>query len=104
VRCCDGTWNNPDELSKGCPCTDECREGRDGLAPKDDAEVIQLLYNQSGSDPAVTARSRRRVRLSRNVRDCYRFIVENYQAGDELYFFRFQPWRVHRAQHDRADL
>jgi uncharacterized protein (DUF2235 family) len=27
--------------------------------------------------------------LSRHVRECYRFLVENYQPGDQLYFFGF---------------
>jgi hypothetical protein len=29
------------------------------------------------------------VGLSRHVRDCYRFLVENYEPDDELYFFGF---------------
>ena len=29
------------------------------------------------------------VGLSRNVQDCYRFLVENYEPGDELFFFGF---------------
>ena len=29
------------------------------------------------------------VGLSRNVRSCYRFLVDNYEPGDELYFFGF---------------
>ena len=29
------------------------------------------------------------VGLSRNVRECYRFLVENYEPGDELFFFGF---------------
>ena len=29
------------------------------------------------------------VGLSRNVQDCYRFLVDNYEPGDKLYFFGF---------------
>jgi len=32
--------------------------------------------------------------LSCNVRDTYRFLVHNFEPGDELFFFGFQPRRV----------
>jgi len=92
VMCCDGTWNFPDELKKGVPVPTNVVKVAVGLGRDDNAKIPQLLYYQSG----VGTRRRQHVRggvfgygLSGNVRECYRFIVENYQPGDELYFFGF---------------
>lgn len=92
VVCCDGTWNRPDHLNRGVAApTNVCKVAL-GVADKDAEGVSQLLYYQ----PGVGTRRFERIRggafglgLSRNVRDCYRFLVENYQPGDELYFFGF---------------
>jgi uncharacterized protein (DUF2235 family) len=52
----------------------------------------QLLHYARG----VGTRQSQRLRggafgygLSQNVRECYRFLVENYRPGDKLYFFGF---------------
>lgn len=92
VMCCDGTWNNPDQLgSTGVPAPTNVAKLALGVA-EDDKGTPQLLYYQSG----VGTRRFQRVRggvfgygLSRNVRACYRFVVETYEPGDELYFVGF---------------
>ena len=62
------------------------------LADQDDAGYPQLLHYEAG----VGTRRRERlvggmfgVGLSRNVQECYRFLVDNYEPGDKLYFFGF---------------
>jgi uncharacterized protein (DUF2235 family) len=92
VVCCDGTWNRPDQMESGVAAPTNVakialavpREGPDG--------VPQLLHYH----PGVGTRRFERLRggafgfgISRNVRDCYRFLVENYEPGDELYMFGF---------------
>jgi uncharacterized protein (DUF2235 family) len=92
IVCCDGTWNRPDQLDGGLAAPTNVaklalavtREGPDGTA--------QLLHYH----PGVGTRRLERLRggafgfgISRNVRDCYRFLVENYEPGDELYLFGF---------------
>ena len=92
VVCCDGTWNRPDQLSGGVVSPTNvsklalgvAREGRDGTR--------QLLYYHHGVGTQRFERMRGGALgfgLSRNVRECYRFLVENYELGDELYFFGF---------------
>jgi uncharacterized protein (DUF2235 family) len=87
VVCCDGTWNRPDQHAPT-----NVPKVAVGLAGEDGEGTPQLLHYQQG----VGTRRFERLRggafgvgLSRNVRDCYRFLVENYEPGDELYFFGF---------------
>jgi uncharacterized protein (DUF2235 family) len=92
VVCCDGTWNRPDELKQGAPAPTNVSKLALGVAREDPGGMTQLLLYQQG----VGTRRFERIRggafgygLSRNVRDCYRFLVEEYEPGDELYFFGF---------------
>ena len=89
VVCCDGTWNRPDQAS-GSP-TNVSKLAL-GVARADGQGARQLLFYQRG----VGTRRFERLRggvfgfgLSRNVQDCYRFLVKSYEPGDELYFFGF---------------
>lgn len=90
--CCDGTWNRPDQPAGGSSSPTNVAKLALGVAREDSKGTLQLLFYQQG----VGTRRFERVRggafgvgLSRNVRECYRFIVESYQPGDELYLFGF---------------
>jgi len=87
VVCCDGTWNLPDQVSP----TNVSKVAL-GVAAAGTDGVEQGLYYHRG---VGTSRSERLTGgafgfgLSRNVRECYRFVVESYEPGDELFFFGF---------------
>jgi len=90
--CCDGTWNKPDKLSDGVKVPTNVVKVALGVRPVGADGAEQLLYYQRG----VGTRRFQHVRggafgygLSRNVRACYEFLVDNYEPGDELYFFGF---------------
>jgi uncharacterized protein (DUF2235 family) len=92
VVCCDGTWNKPEQLSKGLLAPTNVSKLALAIAREDGAGTRQLVHYQRG----VGTRAWERVRggafgigLSRNVRECYRFLVESYEHGDELFFFGF---------------
>jgi hypothetical protein len=92
VVCCDGTWNRPDQLAGGVAAPTNVTKVALAVAREDSEGIAQLLHYE----PGVGTRRLERVRggafgagLSRNVRSCYRFLVENYEPGDELYFFGF---------------
>lgn len=92
VLCCDGTWNKPDEIRRGFVSPTNVAKLALGLAETDDHGAEQILYYQEG----VGTRRLEHVLggafgygLSSNVRDCYRFLVENYQPGDAIYLFGF---------------
>ena len=87
VMCCDGTWNDPDAAAP----TNVVRVAM-AVAREDSARVPQLVYYHPGVGTKPSERMRGGVLgygLSRNVRDCYRYLVDTYQPGDELYFFGF---------------
>ena len=92
IVCCDGTWNRPDQLDRGVAAPTNVAKISLALADEDAAGNPQLLYYEAG---VGTKRSERLlggafgVGLSRNIQDCYRFLVDNYEPGDKLYFFGF---------------
>jgi uncharacterized protein (DUF2235 family) len=92
IVCCDGTWNRPDEVSHGVATPTNVAKIALALADKDGDGHEQVLHYETG---VGTRRSERLtggafgVGLSRNVRDGYRFLVDNYEPGDKLYLFGF---------------
>ncbi|HEU4568586.1 MAG TPA: DUF2235 domain-containing protein [Marmoricola sp.] len=92
VMCCDGTWNTPDEVKDGLPCPTNVVKLALAVADRGEDGVEQRVFYH----PGVGTKRSERVRggafgygLSRNVRETYRFVVENYEPGDELFFFGF---------------
>jgi hypothetical protein len=92
IVCCDGTWNVADQAIAGRPCPTNVTKLALSVAPEDSAGVRQRVYYHSG----VGTSRRERLRggafgagLGRNVFDAYRFLIDNYEAGDELFFFGF---------------
>jgi uncharacterized protein (DUF2235 family) len=92
VVCCDGTWNRPDQLHNGVAAPTNVSKLALAVAPEGAEGMAQLIHYQ----PGVGTRRWERLRggafglgLSRNVRECYRFLVECYEHGDEIYFFGF---------------
>jgi len=92
VVCCDGTWNRPDQVNRGVAAPTNVAKFALALADCDADGQTQCLHYEAG----VGTRRRERllggafgVGLSRNVRECYRFLVDNYEPGDLLYFLGF---------------
>jgi uncharacterized protein (DUF2235 family) len=92
IVCCDGTWNRPDQLADGVAAPTNVSKLALAVAREDGDGNAQVLHYQAG----VGTRRWERIRggafgigLSRNVQDCYRFLVDNYEPGDELFFFGF---------------
>lgn len=90
IICSDGTWNRPEEnLEEDVP-TNVLKFAR-GIAPVDEQGVKQIVfydwgigsYHNSGTGGAFGAG------LEKNVMDGYRFLVHNYEPGDEIYLFGF---------------
>jgi uncharacterized protein (DUF2235 family) len=84
---CDGTWNAADEPTK----TNVCKL-RLAVDESEDAAVPQLVHYEPGVGTKKLERMRGGafgVGLSRNLRHCYEFLVDNYDPGDELFFFGF---------------
>ncbi|RDH75682.1 DUF2235 domain-containing protein [Mycolicibacterium moriokaense] len=87
VLCCDGTWNSPDQQAP----TNVTKIAL-AVAPFDSTGREQRTFYHRGVGTDKWERFRGGafgVGLSRNVRDAYRFLVQNYDPGDELYLFGF---------------
>jgi uncharacterized protein (DUF2235 family) len=87
VVCCDGTWNFPDRQ-----CLTNVTKVALAIATVDSKGTEQRTFYHRG----IGSNRRERIRggafgfgLSRDVCDTYRFLVQNYEPGDELFFFGF---------------
>ena len=99
VICADGTWNRPDDdaTEDDVDVSTNVLKIARTLTPivrtADGAEVSQIAYYHPGVgtgnaiDKAVGGALGKGI--DRNIVECYRFLVHNYQPGDELYFFGF---------------
>jgi uncharacterized protein (DUF2235 family) len=87
VLCCDGTWNTPDQLAP----TNVTKVAL-AVAEQDAKGTEQRVFYSLG----VGTKWGERIGggafgygLSHNVIEAYRFLVQNYAPGDELFFFGF---------------
>lgn len=90
IICADGTWNKPEEnIEKDFP-TNVLKVAR-AIRPVTENGIEQVVFYDLGVgsyyDPVKGGAFGEG--LNKNVQDCYRFIVQNYNPGDELYFFGF---------------
>ncbi len=94
VICCDGTWNTPDKQENGVPIATNVVKLAEAVRPKAADGMAQLMYYDPGVgtsggwfkriyDGATGAG------LSRNILEAYRYLIRNYEPGDELFFFGF---------------
>ncbi|MFT6955439.1 MAG: hypothetical protein ACJAYC_000434 [Halieaceae bacterium] len=90
VVCADGTWNRPEQLGKDNHPTNVLKFAR-GIAPKDSNGVKQVVFYDwgIGSYHDKLTGGGMGEGLEKNVMDCYRFLVHNYDNGDEIYLFGF---------------
>jgi uncharacterized protein (DUF2235 family) len=90
VVCCDGTWNTADR-GGGSTSTNVPRVYKD-VVERDEQGVEQTTYYHEGVGTSRGKRLRGGAfgfGLSDDVKDCYRFVVKNFEPGDELFFFGF---------------
>ena len=95
IICADGTWNNRDQVDKSTGRrhpTNVTKVAR-AVMPLAPDGTTQVVYYHDG---VGTGNATDRLTggafgsgVERNVRELYRFIVYNYEPGDELYFFGF---------------
>lgn len=95
ILCADGTWNEaekPDENTGRPQPTNVLKLGR-AILPRSSTGMDQVLYyhegvgTEAGLDKFTGGAFG--TGMSQNVRALYRFLVYNYEPGDELYLFGF---------------
>lgn len=90
VICADGTWNRPEKDPKKEFPTNVLQLAR-GLATLDNENNKQVVFYDwgIGSYHDKFGGGALGKGLEKNVKDCYRFLVHNYEPGDEIYLFGF---------------
>jgi uncharacterized protein (DUF2235 family) len=93
IVCCDGTWNDADE---GINFTNVVRIARaiEPIDARSGSAIPQIIYYHSGVGTGGDLIDRVAgggvgMGLSRNVRDGYAFLANNYCDGDEIFLFGF---------------
>lgn len=81
----DGTWNSPDQAR-----STNVLSLAQGVKPNAKGVEQVAFYDWGiGSEGNKLSAGITGDGIDKNIMDCYRFIVHNYEAGDELYFFGF---------------
>jgi len=93
VLCCDGTWGRADQAFVGQPCpTNVVRLGY-RVAKRDARGVPQIVYYDQGvgTGNVLDRYTGALFGLGLDVHlfEAYRFLVANYEPGDEIYIFGF---------------
>lgn len=94
ILCCDGTWNSADQAHDGVPCPTNVVKLGFRVAKRCKADnVPQIVHYDEG---VGTGNSLDRLSggalgrgLEENIHEAYRFLVANYEPGDELFLFGF---------------
>jgi len=93
IICSDGTWNTPDRKDKGVWApTNVVKMARSVLPQAPDATPQIVFYDPGiGTDNVLDKFSGGAlgIGLSKNVKEAYRFLIDNYVDGDDIYFFGF---------------
>ena len=86
VICADGTWNDPEDENP----TNVLRVAR-AIEPEDADGVKQVVFYDwgVGSYYARVRGGAVGLGIMKNIQDGYRFIVQNYDPGDEIFLFGF---------------
>jgi uncharacterized protein (DUF2235 family) len=92
ILCCDGTWNRADQARHDVPCPTNV-VGTAFRIAKRAGESLQIIYYDQG---VGTGNLIDRLSggafgegLADNIYDAYRFLIANYESGDEVFLFGF---------------
>jgi uncharacterized protein (DUF2235 family) len=92
IICCDGTWNRADQEHNGVPSPTNVVKIANRIAKRHDAIPQIVYYGQGvGTGNMLDRYSGGALGegLEDNIYDAYRFLILNYEPGDELFFFGF---------------
>ena len=93
VICCDGTWNRADQTTNGKPCPTNVFKIASRIAKHDaGGRAQELFYDQGvGTGNALDRWTGGAFGdgLEDNIYDGYRFLILNYEPGDEIFLFGF---------------
>jgi uncharacterized protein (DUF2235 family) len=93
VICCDGTWNTPDQTDDGVAEPTNVTKLADATA-RTAGGVEQMLFYHSGVGTSGSWISHlydgfTGSGISDTILEAYRFVIETYEPGDQLFLFGF---------------
>ncbi|PSW16926.1 DUF2235 domain-containing protein [Photobacterium sanctipauli] len=90
IICSDGTWNRPEQYGEETYPTNVLKFARciPPTAPDGTKQIVYYDWGIGSYHNKLFAGALGKG-LDKNIMDCYRFIVHNYEPGDELYLFGF---------------
>jgi uncharacterized protein (DUF2235 family) len=93
VICCDGTWNTPDQTAHGVAEPTNVTKLADAVLRSADG-VAQMLFYHPGIGTSGSWLSRlydgyTGSGIRGTILEAYRFVIENYEPGDQLFLFGF---------------
>lgn len=93
VICCDGTWNRVDQEDQGKACPTNVVKLAYRVAKHDKNGVQQVIFYDQGVGTGNILDKYSGGALGKgledNIWDAYRFLIANYELGDEIYVFGF---------------
>lgn len=92
IVCCDGTWNRPETFKHGKQLKTNVQKVFEGLSDK--GETKQVKFYGSGVGTGFTVKDNLfggafGKGIDENIQDAYKFIMWNYEKGDQLFLFGF---------------
>ncbi|MFM9909147.1 MAG: DUF2235 domain-containing protein [Chitinophagaceae bacterium] len=94
IICCDGTWNKPGNTDRGIPVKTNVLKLYEALSSVGQDGISQVKYYGQGvgtkyslSDiffGGITGSG-----IDRHIQDAYKFIMWNFEPGDDIYLFGF---------------
>ena len=93
IVCCDGTWNKPGIKDRGKVVETNVQKIYEAV-DTDAADMKQVKFYGQGVGTGFSFRDHflgggTGLGIDSNIRDAYKFIIWNYEPGDQLYFFGF---------------
>jgi uncharacterized protein (DUF2235 family) len=92
VLCTDGTWAGPDPRRLGTAAPTNVVKMALMVRRHDDAGVDQVVFYQKGVGTGPRDRFSGGflgAGISRHIKEAYRFLIDTYDAGDQIYLFGF---------------
>jgi uncharacterized protein (DUF2235 family) len=90
--CCDGTWNKPDQVHGNVVCASNVTKIARCISQTDAGGVPQLVFYDKGVGTGQFDRFRGGAfgyGITKKILDAYKFLIINYEPGDELFFLGF---------------
>lgn len=93
IVCCDGTWNKPGSKDLGKIVKTNVQKIYEAISQRNDA-MAQVKYYGEGVGTGFSLRDHflggsTGLGMDDNIMNAYRFLMWNYEPGDELYLFGF---------------